>query len=76
MQKVTFTRTVKVAKGDGSGPTYEKGKSYWLRPDSVAYWQSEDAVVIADVDAVAENEPAPAQPVRLMQPVRQHSRPR
>lgn len=59
MQKVMFTRTVKVAQADGKGPTYEAGKAYWMRPDSVMYWQSEDAVTDAPADMVAENEPKP-----------------
>lgn len=57
MHKVMFVRTEKVARGDGSGPVFERGKAYWLRADSANYWRSIDAVVDAPADMPAENEP-------------------
>lgn len=58
MRKVLFVKTQTVAKGDGTGPTFEAGKAYYLRDDSVEYWRGLDAVVDAPEDMSAENRPA------------------
>lgn len=58
MRKVLFVKTQTVAKGDGTGPTFEAGKAYYLRDDSAEYWRGLDAVTDAPEDMPAENRPA------------------
>lgn len=57
MRKVLFVKTQTVAKGDRSGPTFEAGKAYYLRDDSIEYWRGLDAVVDAPDDMPTENHP-------------------
>lgn len=70
MKKMLFVRTSTPARGDGSGPTFEKGTAYWMRNSSAAYWMSEGAAVDAPDDMVAENDPPPekrfAETVRIV----------
>lgn len=56
LKKALFTRTEKVAQGDGKGPVFEKGNAYLMRPDSFDYWTARGAVVEAPTDMRAENE--------------------
>jgi FkbM family methyltransferase len=62
MRKVMFLTTQRVAQGDGMGPVFEAGKAYWLRPDSIEYWQGLDAIADAPAEMHTENDP-PAPPI-------------
>lgn len=60
MKKALFIRTEKVARGDGKGPVFEKGKAYLMRVDSYNYWMGLGSIIDAPADMRAENEGAQA----------------
>lgn len=58
MRKITFIEFAELKQGDGKGPKYEAGKTYYLPHDHCDRWLGEGVAQEAAPEAKAENEPS------------------